>query len=94
MNLVPIEMLQNDQGKSLLKTSFSLKISGKRVWESHAEMGINSGQKSLKKVSTIQGETGINLGQKSLPDSVKPMPSNAMRSCSTARFKKLPAFGE
>ena len=56
-------------------------------------MGINSGQKSLKKVWKIQAEMGIHLGQKSLADSVKPMPPSAMGSCSTARFKKLPGFG-
>ena len=77
----------------MLKTSFSLKISGKKVWEGQAEMRINSGQKSLKKVWKIEAEMGINLGQKSLADSVKPMPRNAMGSCSTARFKKLPGFG-
>ena len=63
------------------------------MWESQAKMGINSGQKSLKKVWKIQAEIGINLGQKSFADSVKPIPDNAMGSCSTARFKKLPGFG-
>ena len=40
------------------------------MWEGQAEMGINSGQKSVKKVWKIQAEMGINLGQKSLADSV------------------------